>query len=378
MSSASVSTPKAVPSKGKAKGAGSSKDLTSARPPATFIIDPLSMMDLPQEVFDRYVLTLQICNFNYSNCDFDGSLAQIDALERNITLCDVILAGLVLDKFGIERFVRNKLIVPRTAKDWINKLRDDAAAVAKALIPVAIKEFEDDIASGRLPAWIAGDSWCGVGFDSPVEPVRPVSPETLARDYSQGRSDGAVMDWAAEVAAEVAAEATPSKRPRSRSSSAAASETANVSVEPSSSSFASIAAKPPKKKPSVVQEAKPEYTRTQLRELRNRRKARVQPLLKTAARAEACQRAQTSRMSAAKVGVTPTDVQKLINAFIGDDTVSLIRYSAKLYQGVPCELVTEKDSCSYYIEDIHCWRSFPSRVKTLSVEYYDAWRQSCQ
>lgn len=370
MSSARASGSGSHPSKGK-PSASAAADKTVSRQPATFIIDPLSMMDLPQEVFDRYVLTLQICNFNYSNCDFDGSLAQIDALERNITLCDVILAGLVLDKYGIDRYVRNKLVVPKTAKAWVDKLRDDQAAIAKALLPVAIKEFEDDIASGRLPAWIAGELWCGVGFDVNVEPVKPTSP-----DYPlPGRSDEPVMDWAAECA-EV--DSAPSKRPRSRSSSVAASEAPSASVEPSETSFAAKAAKPPKKKAAVSVDAKPQYSRTQLREFRNRRKARVQPLLKTAARAEACIRAQTSRMSAAKVGVSSENVQSLINAYIGDDVVALIRYGSALYRGVPCELVSEKSPDCYFLEDIHCWRSFPKQVKTTSIELFDLWKQVCQ
>lgn len=369
MSSVRASGSGSLPSKGQSSAANTAEK-TVSRHPATFIIDPLSMMDLPQEVFDRYVLTLQICNFNYSNCDFDGSLAQIDALERNITLCDVILAGLVLDKYGIDRFVRNKLVVPTTAKAWLNKLRDDAAAVAKALIPVAIKEFEDDIASGRLPAWIAGESWCGVGFDVSVDPAKPNSP-----DYPPpGQSSEPVMDWAAECAE---SDSAPSKRPRSRSSSVAASEVPSTSAVTSETSFAAKAAKPPKKKAAVSVDAKPQYSKSQLREFRNRRKARVCPLLKTAARAEACVRAQTSRMSAAKVGVSAENVQNLINAYIGDDVISLIKYSATLYRGVSCELVTERSSDSYFLEDIHCWRSFPSVVKTTS-ELFNLWKQVCQ
>lgn len=370
MSSVRASGVGSLPSKGKSTTSGTA-ETTVSRHPATFIIDPLSMMDLPQELFDRYMLTLQICNFNYSNSDFDGSLAQIDALERNITLCDVILAGLVLDKYGIDRFVRNKLVVPTTAKAWISKLRDDAAAVAKALIPVAIKEFEDDIASGRLPAWIAGESWCGVGFDVSVEPVQPTSPA-----YSpSGQPSEPVMDWAAECAEPGS---VPNKRPRSRSSSVAASDVPSTSVATSDASFAAKAAKPPKKKSAVSVDAKPQYSRSQLRELRNRRKARVCPLLKTAARAEACVRAQTSRMSAAKVGVDAESVQSLINAYIGDNVVSLMKYSATLYRGVPCELVVEKSSDGYFLEDIHCWRSFPTAVKTTSNELFNLWRQVCQ
>lgn len=370
MSSVRASGSGSLPSKGKSN-VGNTAEKTVSRHPATFIIDPLSMMDLPQEVFDRYVLTLQICNFNYSNCDFDGSLAQIDALERNITLCDVILAGLVLDKYGIDRFVRNKLVVPTSAEAWIGRLRDDAAAVAKALIPVAIKEFEDDIASGRLPAWIAGESWCGVGFDVSVETVKPTSP-----DYPYpGQSSEPVMDWAAECSE---LDSVPNKRPRSRSSSVAASDVPSTPVVTSEPSFAAQAAKPPKKKSAVSVDAKPQYSKSQLRELRNRRKARVQPLLKTAARAEACIRAQTSRMSAAKVGVSAENVQNLINAYIGDDVIALVKYSATLYRGVSCELVHEKSSGGYFLEDIHCWRSFPSAVKTTSSELFNLWEQVCQ
>lgn len=373
MSSTKSVSAKVNPSKGKAKAGSGSVDHLSTRSPATFIIDPLSMMDLPQEVFDRYVLTLQICCFNYLNSDFDGSVNQIDALERNITLCDVILAGLVLDKYGIRRFVRNELVVPKTAKDWVTKLRDDTAATAKALIPVAIKEFEDDIASGRLPAWIAGESWCGVGFDSPVELVQPISPESLARDNSLGAPNEPKLDWVAEC---MDLESTPSKRPHSRSSSVAAVESSNDSAGPSNTSFAAKAAKPPKKKTAVTEAAKPKYSRTELRELRNRRKARVSPLLKTAARATACERAQTSFMSAAKVGVGNDDVQMLINAYISDDVSSLIRFSAKLYCGVTCELVTYKDSSGYYLEDIACWRSFPSVVRTTSLELFNLWHSA--
>ena len=78
-------------------------------------------------------------------------------------------------------------------------------------------------------------------------------------------------------------------------------------------------------------------------------------MLKTAARAEACKRAQTSCLSAAKVGVSPESVPSLINAYIGDDIVMLISCGAKLYKGIPCELVSERNLDGYYLEDLPYW-----------------------
>lgn len=114
-----VSQPASGPSSKDAVPTASSgvsgPDLRTTPSHATFIIDPLSFLEQPSEVYERFVKTLQVLSFSFLKEDFSGTFSQIEQLERSITFLDVIMASSLMESHGISTFTVSKLCYPKTA-----------------------------------------------------------------------------------------------------------------------------------------------------------------------------------------------------------------------------------------------------------------------
>lgn len=327
-------------------------------PPATFIIDPLSLVGMPQDVFRRFVETLQVLSFTLLREDFSGSAEQVEYLEKNVTFLDVIVAGRIVETQGLTRFTVKQLCLPTDASSWVRRLCDDSLAQAKALIPVAIEKFKEDIESGALPAWIAGDLW----IPSDLVPTETSEP---------------TMDWTRDVVPEDSpgSYSHVAKRPRPDPPAAGSSVSVPETVNPSAVETAQVKTKKKDKTkavPTVPSVVKP-LSNTYMKGLKRRRKSRTNPLLGSLARLSAIDHAEKSKISKL---LSFEDSANIISAFKTCDLQRLISCSKSIFRGITCHEVPSTSPFSADVKDIAIWRTIPTYVYSSDPALRDYWNRA--